>query len=57
MTKIVCDWVMDPTNRYYLIDVKEVLFQRKIDPIRPQRTLTDALAYLTCAVCQQKYCA
>jgi len=57
ISKIVCDWVMDPFNRYYLIDLKEVFFQPKSDSIHPQRTLTETLAYLTCTVCQQKYCA
>lgn len=25
--KIVTDWVIDPMNRYFLVDVKEVLFE------------------------------
>jgi hypothetical protein len=26
ISKIVTDWVLDPHNRYYLIDVKEVTY-------------------------------
>jgi hypothetical protein len=28
--KIVTDWVIDPMNRYVLVDVKEVLYENKL---------------------------
>jgi hypothetical protein len=57
ITKIVSDWIMDPLSRYFLIDIKEVVFESKLQSIHPQRSITETLAYLTCAVCQQRYCA
>jgi hypothetical protein len=51
----VIDWVLDPHNRYYLIDLKELKFTKKPEIAKFTRSLTDALAFLTCAVCQQKF--
>jgi hypothetical protein len=27
--KVVTDWVLDANNRYYLIDVREVLYEKR----------------------------
>jgi hypothetical protein len=55
INKIATDWILDPHNRYYLIDVKEIVYNKVQDVVHPQRSLTQALAYLTCEVCQQKF--
>lgn len=55
ISKIVTDWILDPHNRYYLIDVKEIAFTKPQQVLHPRRSLTEALAYLTCDVCQQKF--
>lgn len=52
---IVTDWILDPHSRYFLVDVKEVAYAQALQVSRPLRSLTDALAYLTCNVCQQKF--
>lgn len=55
ISKIVTDWILDPLNRYYLIDVKEVAYTHTQELAQPMRSITEALAYLTCDVCQQKF--
>lgn len=52
---IVTDWILDPHNRYYLIDVKEIACTDIKEDIKPLKPITDTLAYLTCDVCQQKF--
>ena len=49
------DWVIDPMNRYVLVDVKEIKFESI--PVQP-KIITDiskVLAVITCSVCQQKF--
>jgi hypothetical protein len=52
---MVSDWILDSHNRYYLIDVKELNYTNSQEATRPTRSLTLALEYLTCDVCQQKF--
>ena len=56
VTKIVTDWILDiQTNKYFLIDLKEL---RRIDAPRKMRvktTLNELLATVTCPMCQQNY--
>lgn len=40
ISKIVTDWILDPLNRYYLIDVKEIEFTNSQEIVRPLRSLT-----------------
>ena len=46
--KIVTDWVLDPHNRYFLIDIKEVSYSHCQEEVKYIRSLTDMLSYLTC---------
>ncbi len=55
ISKIVTDWVLDPNNRYFLIDLKELKYEKKPEVVRISRSPSQALAYLSCAVCQQKF--
>ena len=55
ISKIVTDWILDPNNRYYLIDVKEVTYSVVEEGPRSFKCLSDSFSFLTCAVCQQKF--
>lgn len=56
VTKIVTDWNIDiVSNRYFLIDVKEVRMTTPIQKPRVKKSLTELLATVTCPMCQQTY--
>lgn len=56
ITKIVTDWVIDiATNRYYLVDLKEVKTTEQALKFRVRKSLTELLATVTCPMCQQTY--
>lgn len=55
VTKIVCDWIQDAFQKYWLIDVKEINIENKKCNSKMIKQISDVLSYITCAVCNQTF--
>jgi hypothetical protein len=53
--RIVCDWVIDPKNNYFLTQVREIKMQEIVSYPKINKNLNDVLSLITCCVCQQKF--